>query len=98
MDDICKEEIEILKSFDIYDHQGVILSPQGMEVTGRNGKKILQFSANNYLGLANHPRLNKAAKDTIDNYGFGMATERKGTGTLDIHKELESKVSEFYRM
>lgn len=69
-----------------------------MEVTARNGKKILQFSANNYLGLANHPRLNKAAKDTIDNYGFGMATERKGTGTLDIHKELEAKVSEFYKM
>jgi|TARA_B110001450_G_C17620883_1_gene481165 glycine C-acetyltransferase len=53
----------------------------------------LQFSANNYLGLANHPRLNIAAKEAIDNYGFGMATERKGTGTLEIHKELEAKVS-----
>jgi glycine C-acetyltransferase len=74
MTDNCSKLIEKIKEQDIYDHQGVINSPQGVTVTARNGKKILQFSANNYLGLANHPRLNNAAKEAIDNYGFGMAT------------------------
>jgi glycine C-acetyltransferase len=63
-----------------------------------NGKRVLNMCANNYLGLANHPRITQAAKDTIDSHGFGMASVRFICGTQDIHKELEEKIADFHLM
>jgi len=68
-----------------------------MEVTV-NGKRVLNFCANNYLGLANHPRITQAAKDAIDSHGFGMASVRFICGTQDIHKQLEEKIADFHLM
>lgn len=63
-----------------------------------NGKQVINFCANNYLGLANHPRVTAAAKRAIDSHGFGMASVRFICGTQDIHKTLERKISEFHKM
>jgi glycine C-acetyltransferase len=63
-----------------------------------NGKEVLNFCANNYLGLANHPRIVQAAKDTLDTHGFGMASVRFICGTQDIHKDLEKKIANFHGM
>ena len=62
-----------------------------------NGKTILNFSTSNYLGLANHPRINKKAKETIEEFGFGMASVRRVCGTINIHKELETQITKFYK-
>jgi|TARA_B110001450_G_C17614583_1_gene478721 glycine C-acetyltransferase len=62
-----------------------------------NGKTILNFSTSNFLGLANHPRINKKAKDTIDEFGFGMASVRRVCGTINIHKELEAQITKFHK-
>jgi len=61
-----------------------------------NGSKVLNFCSNNYLGLANHPRVVQAAKDTLDSHGFGMASVRFICGTQDIHKKLEKKIADFH--
>jgi len=63
-----------------------------------NGKTVLNFCANNYLGLANHPRVTQAAKDMIDSHGFGMASVRFICGTQDKHKELEAQISSFHKL
>ena len=69
-----------------------------MIVTTTDGQKSINFCANNYLGLANNPRINQAAKDSIDTHGFGVASVRLICGTQDKHKELEKKLSEFHKM
>jgi len=63
-----------------------------------NGKEVINFCANNYLGLASHPRINAAAKKAIDTHGFGMASVRFICGTQDKHKELEGRISEFHKL
>jgi len=87
-------EIEEIKTSGLFKNERVISSPQGAEITV-NGKKVLNFCANNYLGLSSHPKTIEAAHKYIDSHGFGMSSVRFICGTQDIHKELERKLSEF---
>ncbi len=88
-------ELKEIESAGLYKRERIIASPQGAEVTMQNGKKVLIFCANNYLGLSSHPRVTEAAKRAIDTHGYGMSSVRFICGTQDIHKTLESKISEF---
>lgn len=87
-------EIEEIKSAGLFKSERIIESPQGPEIMV-NGNKVLNFCANNYLGLSAHPRVIEAAKKAIDERGFGMSSVRFICGTQDIHKELERLISEF---
>ena len=73
-----------------------ITSPQGAVIKIATGQEVINFCANNYLGLSSHPEVIKAAKDTLDSHGFGMSSVRFICGTQDIHKELEAKIASFY--
>jgi glycine C-acetyltransferase len=83
-----------IKASGLYKNERVISSPQGAEITV-NGRKVLNFCANNYLGLSSHPKVIEAAHKTIESHGYGMSSVRFICGTQDIHKELEKKLSEF---
>jgi glycine C-acetyltransferase len=87
-------ELEEIKASGLYKTERIIESPQGAEIVV-NGKKVLNFCANNYLGLSSHPRVLEAAKKYIDHRGYGMSSVRFICGTQDIHKELEAKISKF---
>ena len=87
-------EIEGIKESGLYKSERIIESPQGAEITV-NGQTVLNFCANNYLGLSSHPDVIAAAHKTIDERGYGMSSVRFICGTQDIHKELEQKISEF---
>lgn len=87
-------EIEEIKTSGLYKTERIITSPQGAEITV-NGKTVLNFCANNYLGLSSHPKVLEAAKKYIDLRGYGMSSVRFICGTQDIHKELEEKISRF---
>ncbi len=93
-----EKEIENIKEEGLYKKERIITSPQGAEITLEGGKKVLNFCANNYLGLSSHPEVIQAAKDTLDSHGFGMSSVRFICGTQDIHKELERKIADFYGM
>jgi glycine C-acetyltransferase len=88
-------ELQTIEENGIFKHERIITSPQGAEITV-NGKTVLNFCANNYLGLSSHPEVVQAAKDTLDSHGFGMSSVRFICGTQDIHKTLERKIAEFY--
>lgn len=88
------KEIDEIKSSGLYKTERIIESPQGAEIIV-NGKTVLNFCANNYLGLSSHPKVIKAAHEAIDKRGYGMSSVRFICGTQDIHKELEQKISEF---
>ena len=90
------EIISSIKEEGLFKKERTISSPQGVEVMTEQGKKVLNFCANNYLGLANHPDLINSAKNAMDIYGFGMASVRFICGTQDIHKALEEKISDFF--
>ena len=92
-----KEVINGAKAAGTYKVERVIESPQGPEVTV-GSKKFLNFCANNYLGLSNHPEIREAAKSAIDTHGYGMSSVRFICGTTDIHKELERRISNFHSM
>src|SRR6476659_7657083 len=87
-------EIEEIKTSGLYKNERIISSPQGAEITV-NGKKVLNFCANNYLGLSSHPKTIEAAHKYIDSHGYGMSSVRFICGTQDIHKELEHKLAQF---
>ena len=89
-----QHELADIKSSGLYKEERVIESPQGAEIQA-NGKTVLNFCANNYLGLSAHPKVLAAAKDTVDYRGYGMSSVRFICGTQDIHKELEEKISKF---
>ncbi len=91
---LTKQLVE-LKKEGLYKDEHPISSPQNSAITLQDGHKLLNFCANNYLGLADHPEVIQAAKDGLDRYGFGMASVRFICGTLSIHKELESRLSQF---
>jgi glycine C-acetyltransferase len=91
-----QQEIESIKEDGLFKEERIITSPQGAEITLNTGQKVLNFCANNYLGLSSHPDVVKAAKDTLDSHGFGMSSVRFICGTQDIHKELEQKIADFY--
>ena len=88
-------ELEKLKDEGLYKNERIITTPQNAVISTTLRKNILNFCANNYLGLANHPEVLKAARHAIDNYGYGMSSVRFICGTQTVHKALESKVSEF---
>lgn len=92
-----KQEIEQIKDDGLYKKERVITSPQGAEITIEGGQEVINFCANNYLGLSSHPEVIQAAKDTMDTHGFGMSSVRFICGTQDIHKELEKKIADFYQ-
>jgi glycine C-acetyltransferase len=87
-------EVEDIKTSGLYKTERIITSPQGAEITV-NGKTVLNFCANNYLGLSSHPKVIEAAHKAIESHGYGMSSVRFICGTQDIHKELEEKISAF---
>lgn len=89
-----RQEIEEIKSSGLYKTERVITSPQGPEITV-NGRQVLNFCANNYLGLSSHPKTLEAAHRYLDSHGYGMSSVRFICGTQDIHKELEQKLAAF---
>lgn len=90
-------ELEEIRSAGLYKTERVITSPQGAEITV-NGKQVLNFCANNYLGLSSHPKVMEAARNYVDSRGYGLSSVRFICGTQDIHKELEARLAEFLGM
>lgn len=91
-----QNELATIKESGLYKNERIITSPQGAEITISTGETVLNFCANNYLGLSSHPEVVQAAKDALDSHGFGMSSVRFICGTQDIHKELEQKIANFY--
>lgn len=92
---VLQKELDSIREAGLFKKERVIITPQGAEIKISNGQEVINFCANNYLGLSSHPRVVKAAKAAIDTHGFGMSSVRFICGTQDIHKELEQKISEF---
>ncbi|MCB5230337.1 MAG: glycine C-acetyltransferase [Candidatus Cloacimonas sp.] len=93
-DDLQKTFVE-LKEQGLFKSERIITSPQGAEISVSTGEEVLNFCANNYLGLSNNPEVIKAAQETMDKWGYGLSSVRFICGTQDLHKQLEKKVSEF---
>ena len=91
-----KAELAQIKEDGLYKSERIITSPQDAVIKLTTGKEVINFCANNYLGLSSHPEVVQAAKDTLDSHGFGMSSVRFICGTQDIHKTLEEKIAEFY--
>jgi glycine C-acetyltransferase len=91
-----QNELESIEKNGLFKKERIITSPQGAEITVSSGAKVLNFCANNYLGLSSHPEVVQAAKDTLDSHGFGMSSVRFICGTQDIHKKLEATIADFY--
>ncbi len=92
---VLQQTIADIKEAGLYKSERVITTPQGAEIKTSEGKEVLNFCANNYLGLSSHPKVIEAAKKAIDSHGYGMSSVRFICGTQDIHKELEAKISTF---
>jgi glycine C-acetyltransferase len=90
-------ELESIKENGLYKTERIIVSPQDAEIKLDSGKTVLNFCANNYLGLSSHPKVIEAAKNAIDTHGFGMSSVRFICGTQDIHKTLEQKIADFHQ-
>jgi glycine C-acetyltransferase len=91
-----EKELEEIKKAGLFKEERIITSPQGPVIRISTGEEVLNFCANNYLGLSAHPEVIQAAKDTLDSHGFGMSSVRFICGTQDIHKKLEQRIAEFY--
>lgn len=91
-----QSELQGIEDNGIFKKERIITSPQGAEITISTGETVLNFCANNYLGLSSHPEVVQAAKDALDTHGFGMSSVRFICGTQDIHKTLEQKIANFY--
>ncbi|SEB96228.1 2-amino-3-ketobutyrate coenzyme A ligase [Tenacibaculum sp. MAR_2009_124] len=92
-----QKEIQDIKDAGLYKSERIITSSQDAVIKISTGEEVINFCANNYLGLSNNPEVIQAAKDTMDTHGFGMSSVRFICGTQDIHKELEGKIAEFYQ-
>ena len=92
---VYQGNLDEIRDAGLFKAERVITSQQSSEIEVAGGAEVLNFCANNYLGLANHPELIQAAQEGIAKYGFGMASVRFICGTQDIHKELEGKIAEF---
>ena len=88
-------EIASIKEAGLFKKERIITSAQAAQITIQGGQEVLNFCANNYLGLSSHPKVIEAAKAAIDSHGFGLSSVRFICGTQDIHKTLEQKISEF---
>ncbi|MCH7701073.1 MAG: glycine C-acetyltransferase [Planctomycetes bacterium] len=91
-------EIANLREAGLYKEERVITTPQGAAITVRGGQEVINFCANNYLGLSSHPEVIKAAHEGLDRWGYGMSSVRFICGTQEIHKDLERKVADFFGM
>src|ERR1700729_1246655 len=91
------DETQALEAQGLYKSERIIVSPQQAEIKVASGKTVINLCANNYLGLANHPVLIKAAHAALDQYGLGLASVRFICGTQYLHKQLEKKVSDFLK-
>jgi glycine C-acetyltransferase len=91
-----QKELDTIEENGIFKKERIITSPQGAEITIATGETVLNFCANNYLGLSSHPEVVQAAKEALDTHGFGMSSVRFICGTQDIHKTLEKKIANFY--
>ncbi len=91
-----QNELENIRQAGLYKNERIIVSPQGAKIRLDNGKEVLNFCANNYLGLSSDPSLIEAAKEALDHHGYGMSSVRFICGTTDLHKELEQKVAAFF--
>jgi len=91
-----QNEIEEIKDNGLFKRERIITTPQDAVIKINTGQEVINFCANNYLGLSSHPEVIQAAKDTMDTHGFGMSSVRFICGTQDIHKELEQKIADFY--
>lgn len=92
---VLAKELDEIEKAGLYKRERIITSPQGADIQVNGGKDVINFCANNYLGLSSHPKVIEAAKKAIDSHGFGMSSVRFICGTQDIHKELEKKISDF---
>jgi glycine C-acetyltransferase len=95
---VLQKELAAIREAGLYKKERVITTPQGADIRTSDGRSVINFCANNYLGLSSHPRVTAAAKKAIDTHGFGMSSVRFICGTQDIHLELERKISEFLGM
>ncbi len=89
-------ELDAIRADGLFKSERVITSPQSAEIELADGRRVLNFCANNYLGLADHPAVIQAAKDALDSHGFGMASVRFICGTQDLHKQLEGRIADFF--
>ncbi len=95
MQSFLQEELKAIQEAGLFKKERIIITPQDAVIKTTEGKEVLNFCANNYLGLSSHPMVLQAAKDAIDSHGFGMSSVRFICGTQDIHKTLEKKIAEF---
>lgn len=93
-----KDELAAIEEAGLYKRERIITTPQAAKIGTNDGNSVLNFCANNYLGLSSHPKVIEAAHSAIDTYGFGMSSVRFICGTQDLHKELEAKTAEFLGM
>jgi len=91
-----QKELADIREAGLYKNERIITSPQKADISVSTGEKVLNFCANNYLGLSNHPKLVAAAKEGLDSHGYGMSSVRFICGTQDLHKTLEAKIAEFF--
>jgi glycine C-acetyltransferase len=92
---VLQQELEKIKQAGLYKSERIITTPQGADIKTTTGTEVINFCANNYLGLSSHPVVLEAAKRTIDTHGYGMSSVRFICGTQDIHKELEQRIAQF---
>jgi glycine C-acetyltransferase len=92
---VLQKELAEIEEAGLYKRERIITSPQGADIKVSDGKEVINFCANNYLGLSSHPKVISAAKEAIDTHGYGMSSVRFICGTQDIHKTLEAKISKF---
>jgi glycine C-acetyltransferase len=92
-----QEQLNSIQESGLFKKERIITSPQGAVISISTGQEVINFCANNYLGLSSHPEVIQAAKDALDSRGFGMSSVRFICGTQDIHKELEKRIAQFYR-
>src|SRR3984885_10173353 len=95
---VLQQELADIESAGLYKRERIITSPQGAKIEVQGGKHVINFCANNYLGLSSNPKVIAAAKEALDSHGYGMSSVRFICGTQDIHKELEKKIAEFLGM
>ncbi|MGE0587690.1 MAG: glycine C-acetyltransferase [Cyclobacteriaceae bacterium] len=95
---VLQKELKSIEEAGLFKKERIITTPQGADIKTSDGREVINFCANNYLGLSSHPRVIAAAKKAIDTHGYGMSSVRFICGTQDIHKELEKKISDFLGM
>src|SRR5215475_4880020 len=94
--DRLAQELDSIREQGLYKTERVIATPQSSAIKTADGREVLNFCANNYLGLADHPEIIAAAKEALDTHGFGLASVRFICGTQDLHKDLEATISKFF--